>query len=417
MRQGVHQLQSAADGLQLAIGGSTSHFAAPQQILVRCSMPDTVPFRPAPAEARPLPKRLALVLPGGGALGAYQAGAYDALAAANVPVNCIAGVSIGAVNGAIIAGNPPQERVPKLRRFWEKVSSASGSVSVPNVGNLREAAHVASAAYAAAFGVPGFFRPRTPTLVPGTANDREASWYDTSPLKQTLDELIDWDLLNSRHVHFSVGAVNVETGELRYFDTATDRIDARHVMASGALPPGLPPVEIDGQWWWDGAVVSNTPLVHVLTDEQENMLVIEVDLFSPTGGSPKSVSEAVSREKEIRFSSQTAGVAERLRENDDRRRLVRRALSKLPPELRKDADFAELRRLAVDHKVSIVHLTYRSGGWESWARDFEFSRQSIEGYWRSGREAMARKMRRRRLVARDLVTGEPVAFDLTSRKE
>ena len=231
-----------------------------------------------------MPKRVSLVLPGGGALGAYQAGAYEALAGAGVPVNCIAGVSIGAVNGAIIAGNVPKDRVAKLRRFWEKVSSASSSVSLPNVGNLREAAHLASAAYATAFGVPGFFRPRTPPFVTGPGND---SWYDTSPLKQTLDELIDWDLLNSRHVHFSVGAVNVETGELRYFDTATDRLDARHVMASGALPPGLPPVEIDGQWWWDGALVSNTPLMHVLMDEQENMLVIEVDLFSPTGETPQ----------------------------------------------------------------------------------------------------------------------------------
>jgi NTE family protein len=276
-----------------------------------------------------------LVLQGGGALGAYQAGAYEALARVGVPVNCIAGVSIGAVNGAIIAGNLPEERVAKLRRFWERVSSAPASLSLPNVGTLREAAHVASAAYATAFGVPGFFRPRTPSLVPGAGNDREASWYDTSPLKQTLDELIDWDLLNSRHVHFSVGAVNVESGELRYFDNSAERIDARHIMASGALPPGLPPIEIDGQWWWDGALVSNTPLMHVLTGEQESMVVIEVDLFSPTGEPPRSVSEAVSREKEIRFSSQTADVSQYLRDVEQRRRLVRRALSKLPPELRR----------------------------------------------------------------------------------
>ncbi|MFL6725315.1 MAG: patatin-like phospholipase family protein [Sphingomicrobium sp.] len=379
-------------------------------------MHDTVPIRSAFAEARPLPKRVALVLPGGGALGAYQAGAYEALARANIPINSIAGVSIGAVNGAIIAGNPPQERVSKLRRFWEKLSSELASVPVPDVGTLREAAHVASAAYAATFGVAGFFRPWT-ALGPAPAGDQEASWYDTAPLKQTLDELIDWDLLNSRHVHFSVGAVNVESGELRYFDTATDRIDGRHIMASGALPPGLPPVKIDGQWWWDGALVSNTPLMHVLTDEQEDMLVIEVDLFSPTGEPPKSVSEALAREKEIRFSSQTSDVAERLRESEDKRRLVRRAFSKLPPNLRKDADFAELRRLATDHKVSIVQLIYRRNDWESWARDFEFSRQSVEAYWRSGREAMERKMQRRRLAARDLVTGEFAAFDLTPKKD
>ena len=378
-------------------------------------MPDTVPIRPASAEARPLPRRVSLVLPGGGALGAYQAGAYEALASAGVPVNCIAGTSIGAVNGAIIAGNAPEKRVSRLRQFWDRVSSASSSVSVPNFGTLREAANIASAAYATTFGVPGFFRPRTPSLPGG--GDAEASWYDSSPLKRTLDELIDWDLLNSRHVHFSVGAVNVETGELRYFDTAKDTLDARHIMASGALPPGLPSIEIDGQWWWDGALVSNTPLMHVLTDEQENMLVIEVDLFSPTGEMPQSVSEAVSREKEIRFSSQTTDAADRLRDIEKKRKLVRRALSKLPPKLRKDADFAELRRLATDHKVSITQLVYRRKDWEGWSRDFEFSRQSVEGYWRSGREAMARRMRNRRLVARDLVTGEPAVFDLTATKD
>ena len=404
--------------LRLAIVGSARHFCAAQQKLVRCSMPDSTPIRPAPvAEIRPLTKRIALVLPGGGALGAYQAGAYDALAEAKLRIDCIAGVSIGAVNGAIIAGNPPEERVAKLRRFWEKVSSGSTSVSVPDVGNLREAAHVASAAYAAAFGVPGFFRPRTAQLVPGNGKDRQASWYDTSPLRQTLDELIDWDLLNSGKVRLAVGAVNVETGELRYFDTARERLDARHIMASGALPPGLPPVWIDGAYWWDGALVANAPLMHVLTDASEDLLIVQVDLFDPKGEPPRSVGDAVSREKEIRFSSQTAEATERLREIEEKRRLVRRALSKLPPELRKDADFAELRRLAADHKVSIVQLTYRRNGWESWARDFEFSRQSVEGYWRSGQAAMARKMRQRRLMARDLVTGEAIAFDLTSKKD
>lgn len=377
-------------------------------------MPDFASPTPARAvERRPLPAEVALVLPGGGALGSYQAGAFEALAEAKLPVDCIAGVSIGAVNGAIIAGNPPAERVEKLRRFWEKVSSASVSAAVPNVGNLREVAHVASAFYAAAFGVPGFFSPRN-ALVPGGDN---GSWYDTGPLRRTLDELVDWNLLNSGKVRLAVSAVNVETGDLHYFDTREMRLDARHIMASGALPPGLPPVRIDGQSWWDGALISNAPLMHLVDDDSDDVLVIQLDLFASKGEAPKSVAEAVSREKEIRFSSQNDELAERLRDIDRKRQLIRRALSKLPRELRKDRDFTELRKLAAEHKVSIVQLIHHRSRWESWARDFEFSRQSMENSWRSGHEAMTRRLRRGRLVARDFVTGKEVFVETSGRKE
>jgi NTE family protein len=364
-------------------------------------------------ERRPLPTQVALVLPGGGALGSYQAGAYEALAEAKLPIDCIAGVSIGAVNGAIIAGNPPEQRVSQLRHFWEKVSSAPVSAPVPNLGNLREVAHVASAFYAAAFGVPGFFSPRTP-LSP--ARD-QGSWYDTGPLRRTLDELVDWDLLNSGKVRLAVSAVNVETGDLHYFDSKEIRLDARHIMASGALPPALPPVRIDDQSWWDGALVSNAPLMHLIGDDTDDALVIQVDLFASRGEAPKSVTEAVSREKEIRFSSQNDELAQRMRDTDEKRQLIRRALSKLPRELRKDRDFAELRKLATEHRISMVQLIHHRNRWETWARDFEFSRQSMENSWRSGHEAMARRLRRGRLAARDFLTGEEVIVETSGRKE
>jgi NTE family protein len=382
--------------------------------MVRRNMPDTASPPPTRAvERRPLPPEVALVLPGGGALGSYQAGAYEALSSAKVPIDCVLGVSIGAVNGAIIAGNPPADRLVKLRRFWEKVSSGSVSAPVPNVGNLREIAHVASAFYASAFGVPGFFSPR-PSLMAGGDN---GSWYDTGPLRKTLDELVDWDLLNSGKVRLVVSAVNVESGELHYFDTRETRLDARHIMASGALPPGLPPVRIDGQSWWDGALVSNTPLMHILGDETDDVLIIQIDLFASKGEPPKSVLEAVSREKEIRFSSQNEDLAQRMRETDEKRQLLRRALAKLPRELRKDRDFAELRKLATEHKVSMVQLIHHRSRWETWARDFEFSRQSMENSWRAGHEAMARRLRRGRLTARDFLTGEEVFVETGGRKE
>ena len=232
--------------------------------------------------------------------------------------------------------------------------------SFPDVGNLREVAHVASAFYAAAFGVPGFFSPQTPLLQP--AADR-AGWYDTGPLRKTLDELIDWDLLNSGKVRLVVSAVNVETCEPHYFDTANIRLHARHIMASAVLPPALPPVQIDGQSWWDCALLSNTPLMHVIDDDSDDVLIVQVDLFASRGELPRSVAQAVSREKEIRFSSQNSEVAQRLRELDEKRRLLRRALSKLPRELRKDRDFAELRKLAAEHKVSIVQLIHHRSRW------------------------------------------------------
>jgi NTE family protein len=195
------------------------------------------------------------------------------------------------------------------------------------------------------------------------------------------------------------------------------RLDARHIMASGALPPALPPVRIDGQSWWDGALISNAPLMHLVDDDSDDVLVVQVDLFASRGEAPKSVAEAVSREKEIRFSSQNDELAQRLRDIDEKRQVLRRALSKLPRELRKDRDFVELRKLAAEHKVSMVQLVHHRSRWESWARDFEFSRQSMENSWRSGHEAMTRRLRRGRLVARDFVTGEEVFVETTGRKE
>src|SRR5205085_1444731 len=253
------------------------------------AMADTDSRRHAKTGERlPLPDEVALVLQGGGALGAYQAGVIQGLEEKGIEVDWVAGISIGAVNAAIFAGNVPEQRIAKLRGFWEQVTGALPALPFGGGSDeWREYMHMASAGMVALQGVPGFFTPRllTPALAPARSV-AALSYYDNAPLKETLDRCVDWDLLNDGPVRLSVGAVNVETGNFHYFDTRGPkrvRLDARHIMASGALPPGLPPVEIDGEYWWDGGIVSNTPLQHVLDHQIADLLVFQVDLFPARG--------------------------------------------------------------------------------------------------------------------------------------
>ena len=362
----------------------------------------------------PLPECVALVLQGGGALGSYQAGVIEGLAATGIEIDWVAGISIGAVNAAIIAGNPPERRVERLRTFWDTATSALPSFPIFPQDQVREFVHEWSAWSVMATGVPGFFSPRAmpPMLaVPGTPE--ALSFYDSSPLAATLDSLIDWDLLNTGPVRLSVGAVDIESGNFRYFDTACERLDARHVMASGALPPGLPPVEIDGRWYWDGGIVSNTPLTHVLDNQSAEMLVFQVDLFSAGADRPRTIMDVMAREKEIRFSSRTRAVsAERLKLRQERES-IRKLLAKLPAELRDDPDVAALSAAADEAPVSLVHLIYRANAWEGGARDYEFSARTMREHWTAGRAAVAETMAKSRLVASNILDGRTAAFDLT----
>ena len=370
-------------------------------------------------ERLPLPDGVALVLQGGGALGAYQAGVIEGLQEKGVDVDWVAGISIGAVNAAIFAGNPPERRVARLRGFWEKVTASLPAL--PFAGGSdewREWMHIASAGMVALQGVPGFFTPRplTPALAPARSL-AALSFYDNAPLAATLDAFVDWELLNDGPVRLSIGAVNVETGNFHYFDTRgpkRERIDARHIMASGALPPGLPPVEIDGAWWWDGGIVSNTPLSHVLDQQKTDLLVFQVDLFPARGERPATIMDVASREKDIRYSSRTRQVTDQLIRLRKEREVIRNVLDKLPPELKQDADVARLAELAAEHAVNVVHLIYRKHGWEGGARDFEFSRATMEHHWAEGLAAIAETMRHDSLLARNIVDGRTAAFDLAS---
>ena len=376
------------------------------------------PQHPLPDEvALPLPDEVALLLQGGGALGSYQAGVYEALHERDIEVDWVAGISIGAVNSAIIAGNQPENRVAKLRAFWDLATGCLPNFHLPPDGYIREAAHLTAAAAVAAFGVPGFFRPHlVPPVFAPEGSMNAISYYDTAPLEETLNELVDWELLNHGPVRFSVGAVNVASGNFVYFDNQDPhwhgKICAKHVMASGALPPGLPPVEIEGQFYWDGGMVSNTPLAHVLDHHSGDILLFQVDLFPAQGAMPKQLTDVWSRQKDIQYSSRTRQVTDQYLRRHKEHRLVRALLQKLPPELRDDPLVAELWELNHISAVNIVHLIYRGQAWESGARDFEFSRATMLDHWAQGHEAVAGVMCKGDLIAQNIVNGQSSAFDL-----
>lgn len=365
----------------------------------------------------PLPDRVALVLQGGGALGSFQAGVFEALSERGIEIDWVAGISIGAVNAALIAGNPPERRMAALEAFWNETSSSLPSFPLLAGERGRELLHEWSAAVVATTGVPGMFGPRwfPPFLaLPGSCE--ALSFYDTAPLRRTLDKLVDWDLLNDGPVRLSVGAVEVESGNFSYFDTTEQRIDARHIMASGALPPGLPPVEIDGKWWWDGGLVSNTPLTHILDHQEEDMLVFQVDLFSSANNArPKTMTDVLARAKEIQFSSRTRQVSNTLLKLRREREAIRAVLDKLPPSMKDDPDVAALEALASENALSLVQLINRANAWEGGARDYEFSARTMREHWLAGRAAVAETMTQSAILARNILDGRTAAFDLVPR--
>ncbi|PQM27031.1 hypothetical protein CVO77_18905 [Sphingopyxis lindanitolerans] len=371
--------------------------------------------RRAARAALPLPDLVVLVLQGGGALGAFQAGIYEALIELGIELDWVAGISIGAVNAAIIAGNPRDEAVGRMRSFWDGVSSALPSFPTFDNDLAREWTHLGAAARVATFGVPGFFVPRIPPpMFAERQTPAAVSFYDTAPLAATLDRLVDWDRLNHGKVRLSVGAVAVETGNFRYFDTTTDTIDARHIMASGALPPGLPPIEIDGHWYWDGGLVSNTPLEHVVEAGHEDMLVFQVDLFPARGDRPHDLEEAWSREKDIRFSSRTRRISDGLVRRRKEHRLIDRMLAKLPPEARDLPEVKAIEKMIDAKALNVVQLVHQPPAWQTGVRDFEFSRATMEANWALGRAAVEAAMKDGHLLADSIAEGRSDSFAVQS---
>jgi NTE family protein len=374
---------------------------------------------PAPATTPARAQRV-LVLQGGGALGSYQAGAYQALCHHDFEPEWIAGISIGAINAAIIAGNPREKRVERLKEFWQMVSAPVPWNPITKGDRGRSLFNETSAALIATFGVPGFFTPRLPPAPlwpPGSPQSQ--SYYDTAPLRATLERLVDFDRINDLKTRLSVGAVSVTTGNFRYFDNFEfkklgKKIGPEHIMASGALPPGFPSIEIEGEHYWDGGIASNTPLDYVLDEKVDrDLLIFQVDLFSARGPLPVSLLEAAEREKDIRFSSRTRMNTDKNKQVHNARMALRELIGKLPDDLRNDPSVKLLRQAARENTVTVVHLIYRSKNYESSSKDYDFSHIGMVEHWDAGARDVHLSMRHEDWLERPQSGETMVTYDLT----
>jgi NTE family protein len=346
-------------------------------------------------------QRMALVLQGGGALGAYQAGVYQALHEAGMEPDWVCGVSIGAINSAIIAGNPPERRLERLHTFWDRITARKIWHYTPDGDVYRKARNLTSSFMTSTLGQPGFFKPHevNPWFSPAGAKTA-TSYYDTTPLRETLLELVDFDLINSRPIHFAVGAVNIITGNFLYFDNKKEVITPEHVMASGALPPALPMVRIGTDHFWDGGIVSNTPLQHLLDQEDGmNSLVFQVDLFSARGALPRDIHEVTSRHKDIVYSSRTRHNTDVYRKMNNLKASLYKALQKVPEaELSPDERITR-EKLAHLSGITILQLIYQQKAYEGDSKDYDFSATSMREHWMSGLEDTRRTLMRRDWLA------------------
>jgi NTE family protein len=338
---------------------------------------------------------IALVLQGGGALGAYQAGVYQALHEAGLEPDWVNGVSIGGINSALIAGNPPERRLERLREFWEMITSRPVWLFAPDGDDPHRAHNAWSAFLTTTLGQEGFFKPNLP---PPWMRPRGAkgatSYYDNAPLRETLLRLVDFDLINSGKTRLAVGSVNVRTGNFTYFDNTETEILPEHVMASGALPPALPMVEVGTDHYWDGGIVSNTPLQHVFEHAgSQNLVVFQVDLFSSRGDIPRDLSDVLTRQKDIQYSSRTRMMTSYFRELHAKNIRLKALLAKLPEEKLTEDERTLKEQLSDLPEISLIHMIYEKAAYEGQAKDYEFSALSMRQHWDSGYRDTRRTLR------------------------
>jgi NTE family protein len=338
--------------------------------------------------------QIVLVLQGGGALGAYQAGVYEALSEAGIEPDWVIGTSIGAINGSLIAGNKPGDRLPRLAEFWKRVRNrqsfadgwaAAFGGALANLGIVTQ-------------GVPGFFLPNSSALwgIHHPAGVGRASFYTTEPLKETLSDLIDFDYINSKHVRLTTGAVNAMTGNMRYFDSQQMPLDVRHVMASGALPPAFPAVEIDGEPYWDGGIYSNTPIEVVFDDRpRRNSLIFSVNMWQPSGPAPTTIWQVLGRQKDIQYSSRGLSHVARQQQLHRLRHVIRELALRLPKDEAEKAEVKELTAYGCGTTMHLVRLLAPRLDNEDHTKDIDFSAEGIKSRWQAGldyaRKAIARE--------------------------
>jgi NTE family protein len=329
-----------------------------------------------------------LVLQGGGALGAYQAGAYEVLHENGVEPDWVAGISIGAINAAIIAGNAPENRISHLRQFWKDIATVMPGESLARTHDISDFTFRQMSGFLGLIaGVQNFYRPwfLPPWFnTPGTPE--ATSFYDTAPLRESLERHVDFDRINSASMRLSLGAVHIKTGNFVYFDSRDRRIGPEHVMASAALPPGFPAVHIEGEAYWDGGLVSNTPLSYVLdAGVAKDTLIFQIDLFSAEGPEPATMDEVQERMKDITYSSRTRLNTDAFLEKYRLRQAVRELAKYVPADVLESLCGSDEPTDLYSGRVSLVHIINRANRREIQSKDYEFWRASLEEHWHDGR--------------------------------
>ena len=328
--------------------------------------------------------QIVLVLQGGGALGAYQAGVYQALHEADIEPDWVIGTSIGAINAELIAGNVPGQRLVKLQEFWSRVTQSS-LVAATNA-NPFIAAFAPNAATIAG-GVPGFFEPNPAAWIGTKARlgAEQAAYYSTEPLQPTLRDLTSPSLLNAGSPRLTVGAANVQTGEMHYFDSRETTLSVRHIIASGALPPAFPAIRIDGELYWDGGVLSNTPVEAVFDDNpRRNALIFAVHMWGPNGPEPDSLWRVMGRQKDLQYASRAVSHVRRQKQIHKLRHIIAELAQMLPAEARADPGVAALAAYGCTTRMHVVRLLAPPLAGEDHSKDIDFSAQGIRARWEAG---------------------------------
>lgn len=333
-----------------------------------------------------IPPRIFLVLQGGGALGAYQAGVYQALDEAGLRPEWVIGTSIGAINAALIAGNRPEARVEKLKEFWRTVQfgfAPSMVARTPMIGaqmaNWLTMAH----------GLAGFFTPNPLAFASSSwpLGAENAGYYQTGPLKKTLSELVDFNTIKDGGCRLTVGAANVRTAKMHYFDSRDQQLDVRHVMASGALPPAFPPVQIDGELYWDGGILSNTPVEAVFDDyPRRSALVFAVHIWNPSGPDPETIADVLHRQKDVTYSSRAESHIARQQQIHRMRHFIAELAARLPPSERAKPEVEEMAGYGCLTQMHVVRLLAPAMEGENHGKDVDFSERGIRTRWEAGLE-------------------------------
>lgn len=341
---------------------------------------------PELASQHQLPGQVVLVFQGGGALGSYQAGVYQALHEASIEPDWVIGTSIGAINASLIAGNRRCDRMARLEEFWKRVEARPtwdfGGVSPGFSDALSNWSTMVG-------GIPSFFQPN-PLAHLGThlpIGSEQAGYYSTTPLEKTLTELVDFGRINGEGPRFTVGAANVRTSEMRYFDSRTSTISVRHVLASGALPPAFPAIRIDGELYWDGGVLSNTPTEIVFDDfPRRDALIFAAHMWNPAGPEPESIGEVLHRHKDIQYSSRISSHVVRQKQTHRLRHVISQLAARLSDEERNSDAVKQLAAFGCTTRMHVVQLLAPRLGRETHAKDIDFSRAGIRQRWEAGFE-------------------------------